>query len=196
MKFVAFKRKGPGKPWYEEDSSPFSPREIKVSRSVCIAFICVAYSNLADIELQTIPMVSGFNSFLDFYSVKGRKQKTPCWISALSSFSWALFVPYLKKMWSHTTEPVQTSTHRIPAPSIPWQKLYILTAVCEVPHCCYKWPVLALSLLMHFFTVLKDSWLRVFQHMTLIPVNQTLQYKAHHLSKRRGAEFRSGVMAI
>lgn len=60
---------------------------------------------------------------------------------------------------SHTAQPVWKSRHRIPAPSVPRQRSCILTAVCEVPHCCYKWPVLALSLLMRFLTALKDSWL-------------------------------------
>lgn len=123
------------------------------------SFTCLAHSNLTDLELQMTPMVSGFNSFLDFYSVKGRKQKTPCWMSALPNFSRVIFVQYLKKMWFHTAKPIWKSTHGVSAPSIPWQKCCILTAVCQVPHCCYKWPVLALSLLMHFLTAQKDSWL-------------------------------------
>lgn len=75
LKSFAFKKMGPGKPWCEEASAPLPTRLIQISRSASVAFACPSYSNLAGIELQTIPMVSGINSFLDLYTVQieGRK---------------------------------------------------------------------------------------------------------------------------
>lgn len=73
LKSVAFKKMGPGKPWYEEASAPLPTSSIRISRSASVAFACPSHT--AGIELQTIPMVSGINSFLDLYTVQieGRK---------------------------------------------------------------------------------------------------------------------------